>query len=665
MKAFLIISRLTLAPTLRELYTPLDESKNETRLVLITISPEIGHIQLDLTIESLDDLQLAFESNDRSQLYRALSYEWSPDITDGTQPETLSTASGQELHLTANLVSFLLHLPALDPDSSGGRLAFWIDAICINQEDLAERASQVRRMHRVYGTAVQVWAWVGPEHSDSASAAALLNALIPVRTEKQMLRRLLASVDSPGWSALVQLLKRSYWRRGWVAQELHLAPSALLVCGKSTIHLMQALRPLFGLNLVDFNLLPLREDMVQRWRARTTRLAALLPQFARSFVNRKMGDLWSLDQLERARHILAHLIQCWRPCMTLVCGPNYKETGSSLLDCLVMYRFARTSDPRDKVYSLLSFAKPYKDDLFPVNYTTSWQEVYRNVFVYVLENTYCLDILSQAGLNDHGFPTWIPDWTNPISDKHSRSINIISATRDLVAGELYTTESCSAGGDLSTSHYNQIVHTNSELQIIALAIADITGVFDAEPLASEPTLLAPALSARMHFLAAPHGNSMGTEPASLWQALGKELHMTLAVVEFENSIVSERLLKYWLKGFWEASSVRPKTPRESTKMVHALESLRRRLSCRSLFVFDRPAFLQSLVPQMRHSFGVCRVPVQRGDRLYAVPGCVFPLIMRPVKGAHETYQIVGPGSLWNLTDGQALGKAQESRITII
>jgi hypothetical protein len=37
---------------------------------------------------------------------------------------------------------------------------FWIDAICINQNDDIEKGHQVNNMRRIYSNATDVWAWL-------------------------------------------------------------------------------------------------------------------------------------------------------------------------------------------------------------------------------------------------------------------------------------------------------------------------------------------------------------------------------------------------------------------------------------------------------------------------------------------------------------------------
>lgn len=61
----------------------------------------------------------------------------------------------------------LYHLQSMHPIS---RLEFWIDAICINQNDLNERAQQVNMMYNIYHQAEEVVVWLG-RHDESTHLA--------------------------------------------------------------------------------------------------------------------------------------------------------------------------------------------------------------------------------------------------------------------------------------------------------------------------------------------------------------------------------------------------------------------------------------------------------------------------------------------------------------
>ena len=72
---------------------------------------------------------------------------------------------GRPLYLNACYqanIACVEHL--LEPD-----LLIWVDAICINQEDIPERNVQVTMMDRVYERAKAVFVWLGEADSDCES----------------------------------------------------------------------------------------------------------------------------------------------------------------------------------------------------------------------------------------------------------------------------------------------------------------------------------------------------------------------------------------------------------------------------------------------------------------------------------------------------------------
>jgi hypothetical protein len=53
----------------------------------------------------------------------------------------------------------------------------WIDAICINQDDLPERSREAIKMGLVYNNAKQVLVWLGPSSENSSLALETLYKL--------------------------------------------------------------------------------------------------------------------------------------------------------------------------------------------------------------------------------------------------------------------------------------------------------------------------------------------------------------------------------------------------------------------------------------------------------------------------------------------------------
>ncbi len=84
-------------------------------------------------------------------MYKALSYTWG----SGREPAVI-LFDGQEVQVGGNLASVPAKLR-----SQTSRRVLWVDAVCINQEDVEERNDQVSLMAFVSSRAqaVVVWAW--------------------------------------------------------------------------------------------------------------------------------------------------------------------------------------------------------------------------------------------------------------------------------------------------------------------------------------------------------------------------------------------------------------------------------------------------------------------------------------------------------------------------
>ena len=67
------------------------------------------------------------------------------------------------IFVIANLYEVLRKLRSFRITVGDSTLPHWIDAICINQKDLAERSSQVAIMSEIHAKASVVNAWLGHE----------------------------------------------------------------------------------------------------------------------------------------------------------------------------------------------------------------------------------------------------------------------------------------------------------------------------------------------------------------------------------------------------------------------------------------------------------------------------------------------------------------------
>lgn len=87
----------------------------------------------------------------------------------------------------------------------------WIDALCINQQDKDERATQVRLMGQIYSGATSIAIWIGPEYEESALAMQLLGKVAENTVEPEYIK----STRDADSLALFNLFKRGYWKRLW------------------------------------------------------------------------------------------------------------------------------------------------------------------------------------------------------------------------------------------------------------------------------------------------------------------------------------------------------------------------------------------------------------------------------------------------------------------
>ena len=128
---------------------------------------------------------------------------------------------GQKVAVSAELVDALRRIRLPDRHRS-----IWIDALCINQQDVNERNMQVRNMRDIYSRADHVLIWVGERFSSGSACQSLLDFI----TELELLITMIMETHSPKnrkdiekalsqaymphfirWSFLRELLSRAWF----------------------------------------------------------------------------------------------------------------------------------------------------------------------------------------------------------------------------------------------------------------------------------------------------------------------------------------------------------------------------------------------------------------------------------------------------------------------
>lgn len=116
----------------RHVYTNLDEAANEIRLV--TILPGISGSDIVIDLHNI-----RLRQNEPTPSFEALSYTWG-SAKDAVEVQ-IGDNTSNVLSITKNLHVALQNLRLTDRPR-----VFWIDSVCVNQDNLQERGHQVRRM---------------------------------------------------------------------------------------------------------------------------------------------------------------------------------------------------------------------------------------------------------------------------------------------------------------------------------------------------------------------------------------------------------------------------------------------------------------------------------------------------------------------------------------
>lgn len=255
------------------------------------------------------------------------------------------------LYVRPNLVTALRHLrnPAQSRRVS-------VDALSINQQDLAERSEQVKRMGLISSLAHRVVAWLGLDGKDSKHAISTLrylgdqieisndDSIFAFNTAKEPLwmnRNQALPYDEKTWQALIALYGREWFSRLWVTQEILLANrNAVMLCGFDE----------------------LQHRHYRRATAALYKKAGVPPALIKP-VNEAAGALYTTEQ---------------EPLMNLL------ESSFWLL----------CSDPKDKIYGILSLCPPHFVGQLRPDYSTPVSQVYKEAFLAYVGSTNRLDLLA-------------------------------------------------------------------------------------------------------------------------------------------------------------------------------------------------------------------------------------------------------------------------------
>ena len=202
------------------------------------------------------DIIIFIDTYNLSELpqYAAFSYTWGDPLVHpyvAERPSRTIWIDTKPFLVTRNLYDALNHWRGWKLEIGTAKTLLWVDAICINHDDLIERNHQVGLMGQIYSNATIVISWVGTSDEDAVTAAKLISRLKPiVELWQSEGKKSTYSYDSDDlfettgvskvtpkeWEALNSFYERQYFSRAWIVQEIALAKGALLLLGHYFIH---------------------------------------------------------------------------------------------------------------------------------------------------------------------------------------------------------------------------------------------------------------------------------------------------------------------------------------------------------------------------------------------------------------------------------------------
>jgi hypothetical protein len=241
-----------------------------------------------------------------------------------------------------------------------------VDAVCVDQRNVAERNAQVQLMGRIYQEAHGVVVWLGPADDLVSTVVSRLQYDVAQHRDFEyhgladlMLNRKTISPGSKANEASSSeivtffsgMCRKSYWTRRWIVQELVLAKTIVLIFGEQELPW-------------DALLMTLRRFQAEREDFRKHNASSALA------VKRALRPIIAIQKTTAAT--------IWAQRDSAMRGDANPKTLSTLLE---LYRPLQCQSFHDKVYALASLATY---DNVAIDYSISAAELVSRVWTSVI-----------------------------------------------------------------------------------------------------------------------------------------------------------------------------------------------------------------------------------------------------------------------------------------
>ena len=554
-------------------YRQLDFAHYETRLLRILNVPFYEDYPVQCT--------LIYTSLDEAPDYHALSYCW------GDPTKTLDIIiDGRRVPVTTNLEAALCEL------RRRGFCMLWVDAVCINQNDLYEKNHQVLRMGQIYSRAYSVIAWLGPASSTSDYAMRVISRAYDEK------RR-----DVP--TSVLKLLQRPFWERVWIVQEISRATKVQVLCGCSVASW---------------------DDIV--YTLDRPRIFKQLPPA----VQELLSALYQFRSREQQSHIgVARML---------------------LSEALVLSRRSLATNPRDKIYALLALTLDGAEVVPMPSYSQTVEHVFINATrtIAAKEGQTAITLLT-ARSNSIGrkMPSWVPDWSNLGSippwvldcvNQGRQSLSIHSSSVDLTIEVRGVVLETIVGLGATLDHSGVVDQRSSMDQKACNKLALSRHLRDTSVV----------LDRLWNALTYGDGCVAGASISSRFISLSRQTFFPMAALCLEKGKTApsrtlrawmnangrlqlgSRTIREWLERYYNREVLRPTTNLFATASSVNNNKITKGLAKASEFqmrlaISDRGG--------LRNVYDGARI----GDKICRLENCTLPVVLRPLD--NECYSLVG------------------------
>jgi hypothetical protein len=382
---------------------------------------------------------------DKCPDYLALSYTWGPPDSSHpaytTRDRLAIQLDGRVFAVRPNLFHALQQVCAVRPGNY-----LWVDSICINQNNMQERADQVSIMDHIYTGASETLVWLGPASERSARAVDVVKKTA-VGAEDQILKWTstqtygdvfiandtdllvkngLPPLTAEDWMDMADIYSRSWFGRVWMLQEVALSRNPTVLIGHHEFpwDAIGHASLVVGLSNALVSLVAASSG-VQNFPLVMGIIHSTGLQIVRELSKGASGKFQSVT--DRAN---------------FSAGIDTHHPSSHLLRLLLSTNGFKATFRRDRVYSLLGVANHLaqmqgQERLsLEVDYKASDDQVITSFGKSLFHNTQSLHLLSHAGLAGRSvksnMPTWIPSFETvnaPILGPNYSNLQLFNASK--------------------------------------------------------------------------------------------------------------------------------------------------------------------------------------------------------------------------------------------